>query len=69
VPDTQELLHFPPALAGRAALLRGTYSAQHWEETPVDLYHFPDEGRGFFVEVSIEHKQPVVLRGAVSSVP
>jgi hypothetical protein len=47
----------------------GTYLAQRWEETPVDLYHFPDEGRGFFVEVGVEHAQPVELRRFVSSAP
>lgn len=47
----------------------GTYLAQRWEETPVDLYYFADKGRGFFVEVGVEHEQPLVLRSFVSSVP
>jgi hypothetical protein len=40
-------------------------------ERGVNLYHCEDEGRGFFVEVSIddEQKQAVVLRSFVSSGP
>ncbi|RZK33385.1 MAG: hypothetical protein EOO61_15415 [Hymenobacter sp.] len=47
----------------------GTYLAQRWEETPVDLYHMPGDGSGFFVEVGTEYEQPLVLRSFVSSMP
>lgn len=50
------------------ALYYGTYLAQRWEETPVNLYHVASQGRGFFVEVSIR-EQPLVLRSFVSSGP
>lgn len=52
-------------------LMEGTYLAQRWEaEGGVNLYHLPDEGRGFFAEVGIEQEQDccVVLR-SFSSVP
>ena len=53
-------------------LTRGTYLAQRWEnEGAVNLYHLADEGRGFFVEVSLDDAQGcfVVLRSFSSSVP
>jgi hypothetical protein len=53
-------------------LKHGTYLAQRWDEDGgVNLYHCVDEGRGFFVEVSVDYgqEQPVVLRSFVSSVP
>jgi hypothetical protein len=52
-------------------LSKGTYLAQRWDgERGVNLYHCADEGRGFFVEVSIDSKgQAVVLRSFVSSGP
>lgn len=56
----------------RYVLERGTYLAQRWEdEGGVNLYHLPDEGRGFFVEVGIDdgRGQAVVLRSFSSSVP
>lgn len=46
----------------------GTYLAQRWEESPVDLYHMPGEDSGFFLEVGTEYeKSLVVLRSFVSS--
>jgi hypothetical protein len=63
-------------LLSRAQLLRvlteGTYLARRWEEEgSVNLYYLPDEGRGFFVEVSYNaNKQGAfVLRSFCSSVP
>jgi hypothetical protein len=52
-------------------LKHGTYLAQRWEadDDGINLYYCADEGRGFFVEVGVEHEQPVVLRSFVSSVP
>jgi hypothetical protein len=53
-------------------LKHGTYLAQHWEdEGGANLYQCADEGRGFFVEVSVDdgQGQAVVLRSIVSSGP
>jgi hypothetical protein len=50
----------------------GTFLAQRWDgERGINLYHYEDEGRGFFVEVGIddERGQAVVLRSFVSSEP
>jgi hypothetical protein len=50
----------------------GTYLAQRGDdESGVNLYHCADEGRGFFVEVSIDNGkgQAVVLGSFVSSAP
>ncbi|RZK45011.1 MAG: hypothetical protein EOO61_01705 [Hymenobacter sp.] len=50
----------------------GTYLAQRWDgESGVNLYHYADEGRGFFVEVGIDdgRGQAVVLRSFSSSGP
>jgi hypothetical protein len=39
-------------------LTTGTYLAQSWEdEAGVNPYYLPDEGRGFFVEVSVDDSQ------------
>lgn len=63
-------------LSPRAQLLvvltEGTYLAQRWEdEGGVNLYHLPDAGRGFFVEVVMEQEQQrfVILRSFSSSIP
>jgi hypothetical protein len=51
-------------------LNHGTYLAQRWEdEGGVNLYHLPDEGCGFFVEVGVDDGkgQAVVLRSFSSS--
>lgn len=50
----------------------GTYLAQRWDdERGVNLYHCTDDGRGFFVEVSLDDSQgqAVVLRSFISSEP
>lgn len=53
-------------------LTQGTYLARRWEqEGGVNLYHCPDDGRGFFVEVGYDEatQAAVVLRCFSSSVP
>lgn len=46
------LTQLPPALQLIWVLRKGTLLAQRWEEDGlVKLYHLPDKGRGFFVEV------------------
>ena len=69
-------LTFFRQLSPRAQLLvgltEGTFLAQRWEdEGGVNLYHLPDGGRGFFVEVVIDREQErfVVLRSFSSSIP
>jgi hypothetical protein len=54
-----------PAGQLRYVLLRGTYLAQRWEPAGgVNLYHVPNEARGFFVEVGYDEATlaAVVLR-------
>jgi hypothetical protein len=61
-----------PQVQLHLVLTRGTYIAQRWEdEGGVNLYHLPDDGRGFFAEVGVneEHECLVVLRSFSSSVP
>ncbi|MVN78102.1 hypothetical protein GO988_17370 [Hymenobacter sp. HMF4947] len=51
---------------------KGTFLANRWEGAGgVNLYHLADEGRGLFVEVSIDEErgQAVVLLSFRSSVP
>ena len=53
-------------------LTHGTYLAQCWEaEGGVNLYHLPDEDRGFFAEVGYDACQhgAVVLSGFSSKGP
>lgn len=56
----------------RHVLTYGTFLAQrHAAAGGVNLYHLPNEGRGFFAEVCIDEAQDcfVVLRSFVSSEP
>lgn len=69
-------LTFFRRLSPRAQLLvvlaEGTYLAQRWEdEGGVNLYHLPDTGRGFFVEVAIEPEQQrlLILRSFADNIP
>jgi hypothetical protein len=54
-------------------LHHGTYLAQRWDEKVgvVNLYYCDGEGRGYFVEVSLEQDQDryVVLRSFTDAAP
>ena len=61
-----------PEVQLRYVLDRGTYLAQRWEDQGgVNLYHLPDEGRGFFAEIGVDETDErfVVLRSFSSTVP
>lgn len=61
-----------PELQMRHVLMCGTYLAWRWEEhVQVMLYHLPDGGRGFFVELRVDEEQDcfVLLRSFNSSAP
>ena len=52
-------LRLSPAQPHRAALLGAQARHQRWEADAegVNLYHYADEGRGFFVEVGVDYGQ------------
>ncbi|MGI4742445.1 MAG: hypothetical protein ACRYG7_45385 [Janthinobacterium lividum] len=61
-----------PELQMRHVLMCGTYLAWRREgEDQFMLYHLPDGGRGFFVELGVDEAQDcfVLLRSFSSSVP
>lgn len=56
----------------RHVLMCGTYLAWRWKgQAQLMLYHLPDSGRGFFVELAVDEEQDcfVLLRSFSSSVP
>jgi hypothetical protein len=62
-----------PEVQLRYVIARGTYLAQRWDEEigGVNLYHLPDDSRGFFAEIGIEEEKDCfsVLNSFSSSVP
>lgn len=61
-----------PELQMQQVLLRGTYLAWRREEqAQLMLYHLPDGGRGFFVELGVDEEQDcfVLLRSFSSLEP
>jgi hypothetical protein len=43
----------------RYVIARGTYLAQRWDEEigGINLYHLPDDSRGFFAEIGMEEEK------------
>ena len=62
-----------PAVQLHRVFQHGTFLAhcREADDDAVNLCHYANEGRGFFVEVGVDHgqEQPVVLRSFVSNAP